>query len=69
MTGAISLREAARIVKSAIPDADIAIEAGSWNGIDHHYDLSVAESAIGYVPQIDLEQGLRENIAQIRRRL
>jgi len=64
-----TLREAARIVKSAIPDADIAIEAGSWNGIDHHYDLSVAESAIGYVPQIDLEQGLRENIAQIRRRL
>lgn len=63
-----SLRQAAQIVRDAIPDAQLTVEDGSWNGIDHHYDLSAAEAAIGYRPAITLEEGLRENIAQIRRR-
>jgi UDP-glucose 4-epimerase len=63
-----SLREAAQIVKAAVPDADITVESGSWNGVDHHYDLSAAEAAIGYAPQIGIEEGLRENIRQIQRR-
>jgi nucleoside-diphosphate-sugar epimerase len=64
-----SLREAAAIVRSVLPDADLEVEAGSWNGVDHHYDLSVAAAAIGYTPAVTLEAGLRENIEQIRRRL
>jgi UDP-glucose 4-epimerase len=63
-----SLRNAARIVKSVVPEAQINVEEGSWNGIDHHYDLSAAQASIGYAPHIALEQGLRENIEQIRRR-
>ena len=64
-----SLREAVGMVKTVLPEADIVVEDGSWNGVDHNYDLSAAESAIDYVPAISLEQGLRENIAQIQRRL
>jgi nucleoside-diphosphate-sugar epimerase len=63
-----TLREAAKIVSSELPDSRIVVEDGSWNGVDHHYDLSVAETAIGYKPSIGLDQGLRENIRQIRRR-
>jgi nucleoside-diphosphate-sugar epimerase len=64
-----TLRDAAGIVMAAVPEAHITVEAGSWNGIDHNYDLSEADAAIGYRPQITLDEGLRENIAQIRRRL
>jgi nucleoside-diphosphate-sugar epimerase len=63
-----TLREAAMFVKAVLPSADIIVEDGSWNGIDHHYDLSAAEAAIGYTPQITLQEGLRDNIDQIRRR-
>ena len=64
-----SLREAAEMVKAALPGANIAVEDGSWKGVNHHYDLSVAAAAIGYSPRITLDEGLRENIAQIQRRL
>jgi nucleoside-diphosphate-sugar epimerase len=64
-----TLREAAGIVSSELPNSRIVVEEGSWNGVDHHYDLSAAETAIGYVPSIRLDPGLRENIAQIQRRL
>jgi UDP-glucose 4-epimerase len=64
-----SLRQAAAIVRSVLPDSHITVEDGSWNGIDHHYDISAAEEAIGYIPRIGLEEGLLENISQIRRRL
>lgn len=64
-----SLREAVAIVKGILPRADIQVGEGSWNGTDHHYDLSAAEAAIGYVPRIGLREGLAENIEQIKRRI
>jgi UDP-glucose 4-epimerase len=63
-----ALRDAVAIVSSELPDSRILVGDGSWNGVDHHYDLSVAEAAIGYKPSIGLDQGLRENIRQIKSR-
>jgi UDP-glucose 4-epimerase len=65
----VSLRAAAEMVRQAAPGAALTVEDGSWNGIDHHYDLSAAETAIGYTPRIGMAEGLRETIGQIRRRL
>jgi UDP-glucose 4-epimerase len=63
-----TLREAAGIIMSELPEAQMVVEDGAWNGVDHHYELSVAEATIGYVPSIGLDEGLRENIKQIRSR-
>ena len=63
-----TLREAAEIVKRAVPGADLTVEDGSWNGINHHYDLTAAQEAIGYSPRITLEEGIPQTIREIRRR-
>ena len=60
-----SLREVGEIVRSILPHVQIDIESGSWNGTDHHYDLSAAQETIGYSARIGLRDGLAENIEQI----
>lgn len=63
-----SLREAATIAQRLMPEADITIEEGDWNGTDHHYDGAIALAEIGYAPTITIEEGFRRNIEEVRRR-
>lgn len=62
-----SLRQAADISRRLMPDADIAVEDGDWKGTDHHYDGAAAMAEIGYAPRVTIEEGFRQNIADIRR--
>lgn len=62
-----SLRDAAAIAQRLMPEADIAVEDGDWNGTDHHYDGAAALAEIGYAPAVSIEEGFRRNIADVRR--
>jgi UDP-glucose 4-epimerase len=63
----VSLKEAAELVRKAVPGADINIGDGFWY-LDRQgeWDTSAAKCALGYEPSISLEQGIADYAAWLR---
>jgi nucleoside-diphosphate-sugar epimerase len=61
------LRDVANLVAQLVPDADLVVEDGSWDGTDHNYDKAVTLNEIGFAPQISIHEGLQRNINDLRR--
>jgi len=61
------LREVAELMRHLVPDADLIVQEGSWEGTDHHYDSVTTLREIGYEAQVSIEEGLRRNIDDLRR--
>lgn len=55
----VSLREAADLVRQAVPDADIELGPGFWH-LDRQgpWDTAAAARALGYSPATPLDQGI-----------
>lgn len=61
------VKEAVEYVKSLMPGADIAAQAGTL-GVSFKYDTTPIEREIGYRLKWSMEEGLRESVNMMRQR-
>lgn len=63
-----TVTEAAALVRSVLPEADIEIGPGPEPGDDvqHRFDISAARRDLGYEPAVTLEQGIRDMADRLR---
>ncbi|MGZ4392945.1 MAG: NAD-dependent epimerase/dehydratase family protein [Gaiellaceae bacterium] len=63
----VSLSDAAALVRSAVPGADIEVGPGFWH-LDRQgeWDISAAERELGYTPRVALADGIASYSAWLR---
>lgn len=62
----IPFSELIAYVKKLLPEAEISMVRGSLNKHYHNMDMTVTERELGYVPQWDVWDAIRETINQTR---
>ncbi|WP_336359388.1 NAD-dependent epimerase/dehydratase family protein [Haladaptatus sp. ZSTT2] len=61
-----TIREAAEVVKKVIPEADLSVSDEGELPWTQVLDMTKAQQDLGYVPEYDLETGIREYVKVLR---